>query len=80
MPRNDLIIKLSEEDNDCVTVDVDGILIDVDSVARDRGNIVLVLDPDELQATLRQRSGGEASGGGGSFRRGDEFGGARESE
>ncbi|MEV6600615.1 hypothetical protein AB0M36_27760 [Actinoplanes sp. NPDC051346] len=59
MLRNDLIIKLSEQDNECVTVDVNGILVDVDSVAQDRGNIVLVLDPEELRATLTQVASGK---------------------
>ncbi|MFI5493223.1 hypothetical protein [Actinoplanes sp. NPDC051859] len=59
MLRNDLIIKLSEQDNDCVTVDVNGILIDVEAVAHDRGNVVLVLDREELRATLRQVASGK---------------------
>ena len=65
MLRNDLIIKLSEQDNDCVTVDVNGILIDVESVAYDRGNVVLVLDPEELRATLQQVASGRSPDSGG---------------
>jgi hypothetical protein len=54
MLRNDLIVKLSEKDNDSVAVTINGVLVDVESVATDRGCIVLVLDPDELQAALSQ--------------------------
>lgn len=54
MLRNDLINLLGERDNDTVTVDIGGILVDVDSVATDRGNIVLVLDPEDLRGTLEQ--------------------------
>lgn len=57
MLRNDLINLLAERDNDAVTVDVGGILIDIDAVSYDRGNIVLVLDPEELQGTLEQTAG-----------------------
>lgn len=53
MLRNDLINYLAQLDNDTVTVNVDGNLIDVDSVAYDRGNIVLILDPEGLQSTQR---------------------------
>jgi hypothetical protein len=52
MLRNDLIIMLSEYNNDTVTVNVNGILIDVDSVTTDRDSIVLVLDPEDLQSVL----------------------------
>jgi hypothetical protein len=37
-----------------VTVSVNGILIDVDSVTSDRGGIVLILDPRDEQSVLRQ--------------------------
>lgn len=52
MLRNDLITQLSQFDNDSVTVDVKGILIDVESVTTDRGSVVLVLNPDDLCSTL----------------------------
>lgn len=54
MLRNDLITKLSEQDNDAVMVNVNGYLIDVDSVASVRGRLALILDPEDLQATLTQ--------------------------
>lgn len=52
MLRNDLIIQLSQFDNDGVTVDVKGILIDVEAVTTDRGSVVLVLNPEDLRSTL----------------------------
>jgi hypothetical protein len=58
MLRNDLIVSLSEKDNDAVTVNVNGILIDVDSVSYDRESIVLVLDPEDLRSTLTQVASG----------------------
>ncbi|MDT4994808.1 MAG: hypothetical protein QOH97_4700 [Actinoplanes sp.] len=54
MLRNYLITNLSQHDNDTVTVSVNGILIDVDSVTSDRGGIVLILDPRAEQSVLRQ--------------------------
>jgi hypothetical protein len=54
MLRNYLITNLSQHDNDTVTVSVNGILIDVDSVTSDRGGIVLILDPRDEQSVLRQ--------------------------
>lgn len=57
MLRNDLITKLSEFDNDCVTVDVAGTMVDVVSARRDRDGIVLVPDPDELRDALDRHAG-----------------------
>jgi hypothetical protein len=56
MLRNDLITMLSQHDNDHVTVDVGGILVDVDSVSTDRGSIVLKLDPEELTAVIQKET------------------------
>jgi hypothetical protein len=53
MLRNDLILHLSQHDNDTVTVDVNGVLVDVDTVTTDRGSIVIVLDPEDMQSVLR---------------------------
>ena len=52
MLRNDLILHLSQHDNDTVTVDVNGVLVDVDTVTTDRGSIVIVLDPEDMQNAL----------------------------
>ena len=60
MLRNDLIVKLSEKDNDAVTVNVDGIMIDVDSVTTDRDSIVLMLDPEDLQSVLAKITDGKS--------------------
>jgi len=59
MLRNDLVTYLGEQSNDTVTVDINGILIDVDSVtlATDRGSIVLALDPDDLRSSLERDTG-----------------------
>ena len=54
MLRNDLITQLAQKDNDNVAVDVGGILVDVRGVSTDRGSIVLLLEPEEFAATLRQ--------------------------
>jgi hypothetical protein len=59
MLRNNLITLLAESDNDTVAVNVNGILIDVDSAAHYRGNIVLVLDPEDLRSTLKQVATGK---------------------
>jgi len=62
MLRNDLIILLSQRDNDTVTVDVNGILIDVDAVTFDRGTIVIVLNAEDLSETLRKTASCHLSG------------------
>jgi uncharacterized protein YmfQ (DUF2313 family) len=55
MLRNDLITLLAEaEDNNAVTVSVNGALVDVDSVSAQDGSIVLLLDPEDLQDTLKR--------------------------
>lgn len=56
MLRNTLMSLLSERDNDTVTVDIGGLLIDVESVTfdEDRGSIVLILNPDDLRETLER--------------------------
>ena len=59
MLRNDLITNLSQHDNDAVTVNVNGILIDVDTVTTARDSIVLVLDPEDLQSVLSKVADGE---------------------
>lgn len=58
MLRNDLITLLGEQDNDAVTVDVGGILVDVDAVRNDRGSIVLLLDQEDLRNVLAQVASG----------------------
>ena len=52
--RNSLVTLASEYDNNPVAVSLEGFLIEVVSVAEQRGQIVLNLDPEELRATLRQ--------------------------
>jgi hypothetical protein len=54
MLRSDLIVLMSASNNDPVTVDVNGILIDVESVDTDRESVVLVLNQDDLKSVLRQ--------------------------
>lgn len=54
MLRNHLIALLAEKDNDTVTVNVGGILIDIDGVTDDRGCIVLNLDSDDVQNVLHR--------------------------
>jgi hypothetical protein len=56
--RNDLITLLAQRNNDTVAVDVNGILIDVDAVTADRGNVVLTLNPEDLSDTVRQIASG----------------------
>lgn len=48
MLRNDLIILLSQGDNDPVTVDVNGSRLEVAAVKADRGGVVIVLDTGDL--------------------------------
>jgi hypothetical protein len=54
MLRNDLITLLSQYANDPVTVDVNGIFIDVEAVTSERGHVVLVLNPEDAHGTLEQ--------------------------
>jgi hypothetical protein len=49
-----LIVGLSQFGNDPVTADIGGILVDVEAVTTDRGTVVIVLDPEDLQSVLRQ--------------------------
>ena len=58
MLRNHLITLLSQSDNNTVTADVNGILIDVDAVTADRGAIVIVLNTEDLSETLREIASG----------------------
>jgi hypothetical protein len=58
--RNDFITHLSQADNDNVVVDVNGILIDVEAVTTDRGNVVVVLNQEDLTDTLRKIADGRA--------------------
>jgi len=53
MLRNDLIVLMSAYDNDTVVADVNGILIDVESVDSDRESIVLVLNQDDLRSVTQ---------------------------
>jgi hypothetical protein len=59
MLRNDLITQLSRQDNDPVSVDVNGILIDVERVTVARDDIVIVLNPEDLSDTLRKLASGQ---------------------
>ena len=63
MLRNDLITNLSQHDNDTVTVNVNGILIDVDTVTNARDSIVLVLDPEDLRSVLSKVADGKPAPG-----------------
>jgi len=67
MLRNDLIVQLSHYDNDPVTADIGGVLVDVEAVTTARDSIVLVLQPEDLQSVLsqppRSHFRGQASGG-----------------
>jgi hypothetical protein len=61
MLRNDLITQLSRQDNDPVSVDVNGILIDVERVTVARDDIVIVLNPEDLFDTLQKLASGRLS-------------------
>ena len=61
MLRNDLITLLSQKDNDTVTVDVGGTLVDIEAVADARGGIALILQPDDLQDTLTRIAAGTSA-------------------
>ena len=52
MLRNDLITLLAENDNNAVAVDVNGALVDVESVTAREGGMVFVLDPQDLEKAL----------------------------
>ena len=52
MLRNDLIVLLSQKDNDTVTVDVNGTAIDIEAVTDTQGGIALVPHPDDLRVAL----------------------------
>jgi hypothetical protein len=56
MLRNDLIVLLSQQDNDTVTVDINGTPIDIEAVTNTPGGIgiALVLQPDDLQNALQR--------------------------
>lgn len=58
MLRNYLIALLAEKDNDTVTVNVSGILVDIDGVTVDRGCIVLDLNPEDVQNVVHQMVSG----------------------
>lgn len=58
MLRNELIVLLSQHDNDAVTVNVDGVLIDVEAVTVDRGSIVLELDQEDVHSVVRRGPSG----------------------
>lgn len=60
MLRNDLINYLVEQDNDTVTVSLNGLLVDVESVSHARGQIVLILDPEDMRGTLQQIASGNS--------------------
>ncbi|MFI5496238.1 hypothetical protein [Actinoplanes sp. NPDC051859] len=53
MLRNDLIVLLSQYDNDTVTVDVRGIMIDIESVGTDRDSLVLHLHRDDVHSVMQ---------------------------
>ena len=63
MLRNDLITLLSQQDNDTVTIDINGTLIDIEAVTNARGLIVLVLQPEDLHDTLKQIAARNAEAG-----------------
>lgn len=52
MLRDDLINLLAQHDNDTVTVKVNGYLVDVVSVAMEKGSIAIVLDLEVLPKGL----------------------------
>ena len=59
MLRNDLIVQLSGTgDNDTVTVDINGTLIDIEAVKSDRG-IVIVLNGEDLADVLGKIASGK---------------------
>ena len=52
MLRNDLIILLSQKDNDTVTVDVNGALVDIAAVCDADGCIVILLGGEETSPSI----------------------------
>ena len=52
MLRNDLIVLLSQKDNDTVTVHINGVPVDIDAVVDAHGGIALILQPDDLRDAL----------------------------
>ena len=56
--RNDFITQLSQVDNDCVVVEINGVLIDVEEVRSDRGSVVAVLNPEDLADVLQKIADG----------------------
>jgi hypothetical protein len=52
MLRNDLIVLLSQKDNDTVTVEINGTFIDIDAVVDAPGGIALILQPEDLRDAL----------------------------
>jgi hypothetical protein len=58
--RNDLITHLSQFDNNAVAVKVDDILIDIVTITEERGCVVLVLEPEDLQGVLERLAGERA--------------------
>jgi hypothetical protein len=55
--RNDLIAMLSQHDNNPITADVNGIMIDVEEVTVDRDSIVLILNQEDVTSVLRLARG-----------------------
>ena len=53
MLRNDLITLLSQHDNDTVTVNVNGTLVDIAAVTNADGCIVIILGRDETPPSPR---------------------------
>jgi hypothetical protein len=58
MLRNHLIALLAEKDNDTVTVDLSGVLIDIDAVTGDRDCIVLNLNREDVEEVLHRMASG----------------------
>lgn len=52
MLRNDLMTRLTDYDNDTVVVTVGGCLVDIALLTYEQGQIVLLLDPEELRKAL----------------------------
>jgi hypothetical protein len=58
--RNDLITHLSrtDNDNDNVVVNVNGVLIDVEAVKAERDSVVIVINQEDLLETLTKIADG----------------------
>jgi hypothetical protein len=63
MLRNDLIVLLSQKDNDTVTVDVNGTHVDIDAVVDAPGGIALILQPEDLRDALSRVPARDAANG-----------------